>query len=290
LVRRLWIIQEVVKAEKAVLISGRERLSWQTFQIAISALSGHQLDDLISSPVALQSFHNLKTIIIAKKSRQNGIPSSLMRLVLNAHGFNCTDDRDRVFALLGLANDVEGRIRPDYSQSTDYSKILTELARWQIFENKNLSSFSCTYKPTPICQSIRPKVPSWVPDVTRLDIQELFTATSSYGTTVPFNACGNSHVQARPHEDTTAINIIGTPIDTIATLSLPPDELLDQPRSPSVKSALSLALLPGLEGHSWHRIARYWAWLDECNSIALNARREYQSLPKYVLAIFCCCP
>ncbi|KAJ4188576.1 hypothetical protein NW767_011864 [Fusarium falciforme] len=91
---------------------------------------------------------------------------SLPFLLARSQGFKASDDRDRIYAFLGLAHSGYA-ITPDYSASNTLCHVLTETTKNIIlFENRlNVLSALGTYR----C-SRRPGLPSWVVDWTSVKV------------------------------------------------------------------------------------------------------------------------
>jgi hypothetical protein len=137
---RLWVIQEVVFAKKAVLQCGDTQVDWREFRNAIALCSeafkilrpklikhlealhpekkhwlldpDFKIEQLAANRMidALTSFHR-KNDGTLKRTK------SLETLVCLFQGFASSDPRDKVFALLNLAKDQDS-ITADYSKST----------------------------------------------------------------------------------------------------------------------------------------------------------------------------
>jgi hypothetical protein len=98
--------------------------------------------------------------------------SSLSILLQTTRGFSCTDARDHVLSLLGLASDRNAfrQLRPDYTSPAGATHHMYALCC--VKEKKNLSflSLGCEYGSNPEITSpeiTSPKMPSWVPDLAR---------------------------------------------------------------------------------------------------------------------------
>ncbi|WPH00873.1 heterokaryon incompatibility protein 6, or allele [Acrodontium crateriforme] len=115
--KRLWVIQEFSCARNLPTVYlGPHAISWKFFS------------DLMHTDVhdRLQLFHRLR-----KEDDQN-----LFDLLQMAKIFHCSDPRDRVYALLGLANDGHTPIVPDYSKPV--SRVYEEATLHLIREEGNV--------------------------------------------------------------------------------------------------------------------------------------------------------
>ncbi|KAH8673401.1 hypothetical protein BX600DRAFT_204747 [Xylariales sp. PMI_506] len=179
--RRIWTIQEVVSAKSVVVMCGKDELPWNVFWATIDFIwpvNPHPYVHLSYSlgvpPVdTLQARKNLATInLIQFKYRSNRATTghTLLDLVLLTRGFDCTDARDKIFALVSLVADVEPtdwEVAPDYSQSVE--DMYKQFTLWCITKRRNLQVLSFT--PNPWVPPVL-SLPSWVPDLTRANRAE----------------------------------------------------------------------------------------------------------------------
>ena len=151
---RLWVWQEVFLAEdRADLVCGHECIEWTSFRKAILLLyrrrKPNNIDKLTESVT--------RAFQIANSSDQPG----LMTILRRTKGCKCTDQRDRIYAILNLVKMQERvHIRPDYSKST--REVFEEVVLKSIFEAGRLSVITaCEIHTTKLVE-----LPSWVPDWT----------------------------------------------------------------------------------------------------------------------------
>jgi len=97
--RRLWCIQEFYFSQKPPTIYiGPHAIAWTFFnQLFMFAVNVHPLT----------FFHDLPS---------HG-ERSLLDLIMTSRGFHCSDPRDRIYALVGMASDPQGSLTPDYGKS-----------------------------------------------------------------------------------------------------------------------------------------------------------------------------
>jgi hypothetical protein len=119
---RVWVIQELVLAQRAVLQCGRLVLSWNNFAYFLNFCDLFRFcypnDSLIS---ALMQINGLTAPLTnASWLRKAGNPITMLNLLQDTNTVykrKTSDPRDHVYALLGLASDAEELdIRPDYSK------------------------------------------------------------------------------------------------------------------------------------------------------------------------------
>ena len=124
--RRMWIIQEVVSSPDVVVMVGEYKFSWELVTKTMHAYSGFGLElftATMSQNTAIRQ--NFTTSITSVFSLLRlGIDSqyrSLMKLLRSFRKCHSTDPRDKVYALVGLANDqgVHEMVPIDYAKSVE---------------------------------------------------------------------------------------------------------------------------------------------------------------------------
>jgi Heterokaryon incompatibility protein (HET) len=172
---RVWVIQEVVVAQDAVIILGASSVSFSEFSLAASAWQ----------QLGLSKYFHCETrmVHLLWESRQTYGPrvySGLFSLLLRHRHCKATDPRDKIFALCGMASDAnedqnlmhvdKDGIVTRYTTSglsfvTDYNlDILSVYQRFAVCclkRDRNLDLFAAVCR-TP--QSQISGLPSWVPD------------------------------------------------------------------------------------------------------------------------------
>jgi len=166
--KRLWVIQEFAVCSELIIKCGRFDLQGHEFSTAWLNV------EKLSSKYRFNVDHLGRTLLSTAKSFVSGIATGRRmyrekpRTLLYIMGTNlmleedynhpqCSDPRDRVFSLLGLAANKD-----DYGQFPDYTKpaedIYEELARAFLREDM-LNILSCSQFPRNF-----PALPSWAPD------------------------------------------------------------------------------------------------------------------------------
>ena len=106
---RMWVVQEVLVAKQPpLLVCGRQCVSWDAFNIALSHLGWRNMiirGDSRYSTLKL-SFANLITQSSQLHSEHRTSSGTLEELLLATRDRQTTNPRDKVFALLGLTQDV----------------------------------------------------------------------------------------------------------------------------------------------------------------------------------------
>ncbi|MCJ1439929.1 MAG: hypothetical protein MMC23_000410 [Stictis urceolatum] len=136
--RRKWVIQELVRAKHAVLISGRYSIEWASVQDALSKLQtpiglaklltayirdvfdgkiGESIADLAEQ--GLNNAAQLADCVI--KNTSEGDRLRLFDLMRLSRDFQCSDARDHLYSLLPIASDInqdrKDLLLVDYSAS-----------------------------------------------------------------------------------------------------------------------------------------------------------------------------
>lgn len=145
---RVWVVQEIALAKKVLLRCGTKEIEWeqlQRFWRVVVFWYKKVLKIPTSSPATMTmlptSFLHDQRMCVAAKSSDKDTP--LVELWYIFHRWNATDPRDKIFALLGLAN--KASIVPDYSSSV--STVFAEMTRKTICQARNLDILCMGYRP-----------------------------------------------------------------------------------------------------------------------------------------------
>ncbi|KAL9048194.1 MAG: hypothetical protein Q9206_006180 [Seirophora lacunosa] len=149
--KRLWIWQEVfLAADRAEILCGNNTVTWHVFRTAVNCLRMHPKPDTIPGIFgAVQRAWNISAV----QERQ-----TLLRTLTDTKHAQCSDPRDRIFAILYLVPEYNRLdIQPDYSKSVP--DVFRGVMLRSIFQGKNADILSC-------CEvRSEPTIsPSWVPD------------------------------------------------------------------------------------------------------------------------------
>ena len=198
---RRWIIQELASNVDIQLFAGSEEISWLRLHTAIQncpATAGE--DPRYPSVQTLNKIYHLWQIW-SGTARFGGKPVAgiadmdLITLLNTFHKCDCSEDKDQIYAIAGLAQDVsvvsdaltdslrttnEKHIIVDVNYSLDTKVVFTNVAR-SIFETGSafdLLAAACDRKYDETIVNVpNLKLPSWVPDwrLEREDSLGLFT-------------------------------------------------------------------------------------------------------------------
>ena len=257
---RTWIIQEAVLGRRAIVISGVDTVDWKTFERACQGIGLYQTSTAMipGFDIIYNTNEAVKTLMIAREERNAVFLkrwfsrkefTKMMDLLNESLDFQCSDKRDKVFGLLGIATDTSSgdeEIRPDYESKVE--EVYRRFVIWEIKKNDSLRSLSCA--------SDRSKsvylLPSWVPDFSQL---EHTTNLMRFERRVNFNATRKSKPQARVSDQGDVLYLGGRAVDSIDVVG--GTEYIDAlPRYPDSDSLGAWYINSG--------------WLKECIAITLK--------------------
>ena len=220
--RRTWVVQEVVVASDIIIRCGSFALSWEYVEyIARSLLATgwiRALKKVYGSnciPNYVQTISNIKASFPELKGGP-GIPLSLL---LNAsRRFGATDPRDKVIALVGLAD--QRSLGSSATAVLDYSKsvedLYTEVTGHLIKGGKSLNLLSSVED---IVDRVYMSLPSWVPNYSIWQ-RHTILGSSIRVSHLNFHAAGNSQVTARWKTGSRVLELDGICYDTIENVSI----------------------------------------------------------------------
>ena len=117
---RVWTFQEVIVAKKPPLVvCGRKSVSWYTLRRAMSSPAWAQFDGqgFFRNPLASVFFGLMPTEFSDHSKEERAAWRTLEKLVQATCGHEATIPHDKIFALLGVAEDgTSQEIIPDYRQ------------------------------------------------------------------------------------------------------------------------------------------------------------------------------
>ncbi|KFA71687.1 hypothetical protein S40288_09533 [Stachybotrys chartarum IBT 40288] len=167
---RVWTVQESTLPSKATLIYGPVSIDLRFLIRAFSTLSRHMLYDCCSEYFSRSDAKTrlwlrnlgseLRNIEIAREGQQDGTETGLWETLLRFRLRNATDDRDKVFGVLGLIGSWPGKpVVPDYRATPDavYRQVSTSVA---------LESESLLPLHYPLRKHNHTGIPSWTMDWT----------------------------------------------------------------------------------------------------------------------------
>ncbi|KAF4470931.1 Heterokaryon incompatibility 6 OR allele [Fusarium albosuccineum] len=252
---RAWVFQELMVSVNAVLMFGHHMMSWKNASYILQVC--HRVHWFLLSP-SLRStgsipglpskrlFHRIvkhvhgsecreaiKTVAFMIQTKLNWAGEmDIKHLLEYARYCKASDDRDRVYAFLGLA-DAGYRVIPDYSPDNDVIQVLIETTKNIIIHEDSLNILAQAAAPA---SRQKDALPSWVADWTRKDVSDVRDLKTGLSRWIDKNEVGipslfdqvigvreeSPHVSFRDirHPDsfmmTTALEVRGVFIDTIS--------------------------------------------------------------------------
>jgi hypothetical protein len=163
---RLWVWQEVFLASEAVFMCGDKLLSCDLFYNAMFAFCLKPIPGSAPYRDGHRNISALRLFSFAKRKTRAGF----IELVDQTKHSQCTDARDRVFALLSLAQECQGGllIEPHYTKSA--SNIYRDVVVKYIKYTKTLRILSSVELHTH-----HTDMPSWVPDWSTPRLSEILS-------------------------------------------------------------------------------------------------------------------
>lgn len=160
---RIWVVQEAVVAEKLTVRYGNVEISWEllvkvatVLQDWESSFANHPSSLPTSDLKVFNLFSRVSNLDHFRKNWRGSQGTDLLSLMRYFGHRKASDDRDRVYALLGLCNQAIA-IRPDYRLD------VMEVYMAPIIETiRNTKSLSVLYGDH--SRKTRRDIPSWVPD------------------------------------------------------------------------------------------------------------------------------
>ena len=148
--RRSWIIQEVALARRAAVHCGPYVIDWDVLATA----SSYQMAQATDAENAHDA-HDAVAAITELNRHDHGRGNNLVDALFMSYHFSCTDPRDKVFAMLGLAQTLG--LKPDYNSSVE--DVYLRTTQFLVLAHGNLDILCCVSHPKRIAT-----LPSWVPD------------------------------------------------------------------------------------------------------------------------------
>ena len=168
--QRIWVLQELVMAPAGIIcLCGNYKLPWAAFEIVYRVLVATNWRGRIRSlsnevrgtDIIMEALDFVPIVTLLMHA-----PKLELQMLLDfTRGLLATDPRDKIFALLGMADNEQGKIsamgiRPDYGKSVQ--QVYTDLTGSFILNGSlELLSMVESHKTTRI-----KGLPSWVPDYT----------------------------------------------------------------------------------------------------------------------------
>lgn len=214
---RLWIIQELAVSRKAVVRWGNLQMDWQILEKAARFIL--RPGEAVLSPDIRRLFPMLGAHRITQVSLQSMLnvnKKNILSILHNTQSTKCSDPRDRLFAILGVTDDVD-------DVEIDYSIPVTEVyIRWARKRLERVQSLDVLHA---CANSSRAgDLPSWVPDLRRPFGQDRLLWI--YGQEMPYVYRGRTMSFS---QDGLRLSVEGKFLCTIELLSQAADAVTDLP-------------------------------------------------------------
>jgi hypothetical protein len=214
--RRVWVVQEIVLAKKALVVCGTKEMEWETFSLAIEkGISLGIWQETMLGLVTVTYFSFYRSITTMKlSSLADSTAERLLSLLVHVREREATDSRDKVFSVLGLLHGDSKAINitPDYASPPP--AIFKETAVSIIKQSQQLDIFGFA-----ITNRNWQDLPSWAPnwgDYGKIPNPLKFDARGILRTT---SASRDSSNAARFILDDTVLMLSGQHVDEIKELS-----------------------------------------------------------------------
>jgi hypothetical protein len=126
--QRMWIIQEVQLARTLRIFCGNKEISWSalkaTLDLASRCLACKEMEN---EQVLLDVANSLAARLETHRLKRESRGSTLKELLYDCRESLCTDPRDKIYALLSLANDFRSWSTGVWLSLIDYSKSLGQV-------------------------------------------------------------------------------------------------------------------------------------------------------------------
>lgn len=170
---RVWCIQELILASNPMIVTRDSVISWDEFGKAALALrrqfNAYRMETQHQSNESIENFYFLHDMRERHRMRRKK-RHSLLELMFLTRGFQATDPRDKLFALIGLAGDVlssDWEVMPNYDLSV--AEVYRRFALWHLTRKRHFEVFSFGRNQDLLLSPQLESLPSWVPDLTRPD-------------------------------------------------------------------------------------------------------------------------
>jgi hypothetical protein len=178
---RIWVIQEVAVSQRALLLCGDRTLSWRDFINAFLFWTVILKEVMRTNEFSAPLLH-LKRIVegtsartvLWQHARLNGSQHEqeqqrmnaaygLQEMLEESWNFDSTDPRDKIYAWMGLVNEKDVAIQPDYEATT--AQVYAGLVKSMMEQIGSLTLIS--FAGPPLREATPPidGLPSWAPDL-----------------------------------------------------------------------------------------------------------------------------
>ncbi|KAI0839750.1 heterokaryon incompatibility protein-domain-containing protein [Hypoxylon sp. FL0890] len=206
---RIWIVQEVVHAKRAIAILGDWQVEWKAIGEAATWFQAHGF----ALPPEFKSNGDMKDLLpvskIAAMWLMSGRRRPLLQMLRDLRGRKATLKVDKVYAAYSLAEETSNTdkldplIEPTYDEHR-INEVYPNLSRFLVIDHGNLAALSHAGG----IQGVKTSdYPSWVPDWSQPKISvELVNDNMDE---LPYNADGNEHLIIGDSTDPKCLSVKG---------------------------------------------------------------------------------
>ena len=265
---RKWIIQELVKSQRPLMVAGRETLPWAVLACWMNFLDFYppaKEHFTILCPQPLEAgtktlgMNMLRATLLTRTAAFGN--QILLYLVASTLVFRCSDPRDHIFALAGIASDADRFDLVDYGSSTE--EVCRQLAYACVSDSMSLKLLWSLVFFTPLKHRLR----SWVPNLESVladgdgsILALLFTVQHVRD----YNASGDSVLQAQLGDGGKMLTIRGRILDRLQLLGSDKRSLADSHSIKTMMDGNGHFVVDNLR----RAIGQQNQWLEECMAIA----------------------
>ncbi|KAA8570017.1 hypothetical protein EYC84_002355 [Monilinia fructicola] len=222
---RMWVVQEVALGHGAQLLCGQRVLSWRVLGLVVRLMVTMGLAKLLSRHDGSypRCMAQAPVVYDLKMSRENGRSLTLEHSLFLCITFLATDPRDKIYALFGLATDIEELgINVDYNASV--KEVYTDTTIKILNQGTSLSLLNAAgagrYRHgQPITNDN--ELPSWVPNLAQLhdlDIIAVPASLASYKTPEASHPTKPQIQTISPRPDSPSLQIRGRCISRLSAI------------------------------------------------------------------------
>ncbi|KAI1313264.1 heterokaryon incompatibility protein-domain-containing protein [Xylaria venustula] len=207
--RRVWVVQEVAVAHEAILYCGFKSINWSDLCLILQLESGLNLIG-VNNQVVMDI---VTGIDLERKAMHQKIPTTLLQALLRHRMSLATDNRDKIFALLGLC--THETFQADYHLSTEevYKRFTTSyICQHHSLDIITAPNDPITHQP--------PGKPSWVPDWSSVDVASPLALRTQLFPEVEYQATMNSKWTPAFLEDGNILKVEAQFLDDVAILGV----------------------------------------------------------------------
>ena len=274
--KRIWVVQELVVSTNAVARYGSLTIRWEHIDHVGRLLlaTGWRKAFNVRSRTSPRAPVFQKTISNIKRSLsevQGGRGMTLGLLLCVTRRFLSTDPRDKVVALIGLANNVNTQnakpVLPNYLKST--ADVYRDVTGFSIVQECSLALLSIVED---VSDREISNLPSWVPDYSVWQSEVIFGYPTSR---IQYRAAGTSEVSARWLAGSPVLAVDGFQYDEVDEVS---SNIFDDTRTHKDILQEWLQMAEPLLRKGTIGIDAFWrTLLGDCDRDVCPAPKEWES-------------